>query len=475
MELMMKKWYEKLRRYGQTNLTEIDPIDADLACWRDFWRRTDTQAIIVNAGGIVAFYPSKFPMHYRAEKLGERDFFGDFVKAGRDAGLAILARMDINRAIGELYRERPEWFARKKDGSPYIVQGRYQSCLNSGYYKEFIPEVLTEIVDRYHPDGFTDNSWTGIPRTSICYCDNCKRSFRAFAGTDLPEKADYGDPVYRRWISWSYRCRMDNWDLFNRVTRERGGEDCLWLGMVNANFVSGHASFCDLREVAKRSKIMMVDHQGRDGNGFEQNSLNGQLLHQLAGWDVVIPESMANYVRGPLTFRRAAMPPLETQLWMYEGFAGGITPWWHIVGGAQEDRRIFEICEPVMQWHKKHEKYLYDRRPVANVGVLWSQANVEWYGAGRASERLERSWRGLNMALTRAGIPFLPINAEDIAEQTEQIDLLILPELAVVTEGQAEAIEHFVARGGNLFAIGGCVGLLDGDGGARAASRLAEL
>jgi hypothetical protein len=159
---------------------------------------------------------------------------------------------------------------------------------------------------------------------------------------------------------------------------------------------------------------------------------------------------------------------------MLEGIAGGITPWWHIVGSAQEDRRIFDISMPIMQWHKKYEPYLYNRVPVANVGILWSQNNVEFFGAAQAKDRVELSWRGIIMALTRAGIPFLPINAEDIAEQTKDISLLILPELALISEEQAGAIEAFAAAGGNILAIGN-IGIMDTEGSLRRSSCLEKL
>ena len=470
----MTKWYEKARRYGQTNLTEIDPDVCDISFWREFWKKSYTQAIIVNAGGIVAYYPSRFEYHYQAAKLRSRDFFGEFVAAGREAGLAILARMDINRATKNFYDAHPDWFARHEDGSPFILQGRYQSCLNSPYYKEYIPEILKEIIERYHPDGFTDNSWTGISRKSICYCDNCRREFKKWRGMELPAAVDYQDPIYREWILWSYQCRIDNWDLFNQITTCYGGEDCLWLGMVNANFVGSHLSFCDLREVSKRSKIIMVDHQSREGHGFEQNSLNGLLLHQMVGWDKIIPESMGAYTRGPQSYRRSATSPLELQLWMLEGIAGGITPWWHIVGGFQEDKRIYDIEIPVMQWHQKYEQYLYDRTPIADVGVLWSQRNVEFFGGDQSYDRVEMSWRGINMALTRVGIPFLPVNAEDIEEQTKDMSLLILPELAILTLKQVRALEAFAYRGGNILAVG-YVGIMESDGTLRASSSLEDI
>jgi hypothetical protein len=469
----VEKWYEKFHRYGQTNLTEIDPEVCDIAFWRDFWKKTGTQAVIVNAGGIVAYYPSRFKNHYRAAKLGNRDLFGEFCAEARDAGLAVLARMDINRAVKEFYDESPGWFARNRDGSPYITQGRYMSCVNSGYYKEFIPELLREIIEKYHPDGFTDNSWTGIKKDSICYCDNCKNSFYNYCGEELPEKADYRNPVYRKWVKWGYESRLANWDLYNRVAREAGGEDCLWLGMANANFVA-YSSFCDLREVAKRSKIIMVDQQSRDGNGFEQNSLNGLVLHQMAGWDKIIPESMATYTRGVQAYRRGASQALELELWMLEGIAGGITPWWHIIGGAQEDKRIFDLPVRVMQWHQKYENYLYNRIPVANIGIVWSQANADFYGGIKSKELLELSWRGIIMALTRAGLPYLPVNADDISEQAKDLDLLILPQLGLVTESQAAAIEKFVERGGNILATGN-TGIMNEDGSLRQTSRLEKL
>ncbi|MBW7453267.1 beta-galactosidase, partial [Paenibacillus sepulcri] len=376
-----KPWYERTLRWGQTNLTEMDPLNWDKEWWKEYWEQTSVQGVIVNAGGIVAYYPSSFALQYRAQGLGDRDLLGEFVAEARQAGLAVLARMDINRATQDFYDAHPDWFVVNDKGEPVQSNGRYISCVNSGYYKDYIPEVLKEIIANYRPDGFTDNSWTGASRKIICRCGSCKTKFKAETGLDLPSASDYNDPAYRQWIRWSYNCRIENWDLFNRITHEFGGTDCLWLGMFNADPFNPHTAFCDLKEVGKRSKIIMCDHQSRDGNtGFEQNGLNGHLLHNLAGWDTVIPESMSNYVRGVRTFRQGSNPPAESRLWMIDGIAGGISPWYHHVGALQEDRRQFENAPPVMQWHKDNESYLYNRRPCANIGLVWSQENTEFYG-----------------------------------------------------------------------------------------------
>jgi len=100
-------WYRRVRRWGQTNLTERDPVRYDSGWWREHWRRTRIQGVIVNAGGIVAYYPSKHPLHYRARFLGDRDLYGEIVAAAREEGLAVLARMGSDRADKRFYVEHP--------------------------------------------------------------------------------------------------------------------------------------------------------------------------------------------------------------------------------------------------------------------------------------------------------------------------------------------------------------------------------
>jgi len=62
-------WYKRVTRWGQTNITEKDPAHYDIEWWRKYWKRTQTQGVIVNAGGIVAYYPSKIPLHRQAQYL----------------------------------------------------------------------------------------------------------------------------------------------------------------------------------------------------------------------------------------------------------------------------------------------------------------------------------------------------------------------------------------------------------------------
>ena len=93
-----RPWYLRTYRWGQTNITERDPTRYDIPWWRTYWKRTQTQGVIINAGGIVAYYPSRVPFHRPADRLGGRDLFGELCRAAHEDGLVVLARMDSNRA-----------------------------------------------------------------------------------------------------------------------------------------------------------------------------------------------------------------------------------------------------------------------------------------------------------------------------------------------------------------------------------------
>src|ERR1043166_2950308 len=97
-------WYRRTLRWGQTNITEADPERYDIGWWRNYWKRTETQGLIINAGGIVAYYPSQVPGHRQAQYLNGRDLFGELCRAAHEDGIVVLARMDSNRAPQELYQ-----------------------------------------------------------------------------------------------------------------------------------------------------------------------------------------------------------------------------------------------------------------------------------------------------------------------------------------------------------------------------------
>ena len=467
-------WYRRALRWGQTNITEKDPVRYDIDWWRGYWKRTAVQAVIINAGGIVAYYPSRFPLHHRAEFLNGRDLFGELTRAAHEDGLWVMARMDSNRAGEDFFQAHPDWFARDRDGHPIRAANKYVACVNSPYYEQYLPDVLREIIERSRPDGFTDNSWAGLGRDTICYCDNCARVFRAKTAQALPPTADWNAPAYRDWIMWSYARRSQLWDFNNRVTQQAGGPDCIWSGMNSGSVTAQARSFRDLKDIGRRATIMMLDHQRRDDDtGFQQNGDTGKRVHGLIGWDALAPESMAMYESGPGYYRVAAKPAAEARMWMIAGIAGGIQPWWHHVGAVAEDRRMYDSAAPVMQWHQAHERYLVNRTPIADVGLVWSQRNTDFFGRDDPDSRVDAPYTGFMHALVRARIPYLPVHIDDI-EASRGLRVLVLPNIGALSDAQAVAVRRFVEGGRGVIATGQ-TSLYTGTGDPRDDFALADL
>jgi hypothetical protein len=468
-------WFLRTRRWVQTNLNEQDPATYDRSLWADYWARVRAQGVIVNAGGIVAFYPTRLPWHHRASALGERDLFGEILGAARRAGLTVLARMDSTRTYEGVFREHPDWFARDAHGEPFRAGDLYTACVNGPWVKECVPAILREITERYHPDGFTDNSWSGLGQGQVCYCDHCREDFRRTA-RDLPVRVDWDDPAYRAWILWSYARRTGIWDAYNRITHEAGGPDCHWLGMCQGDPSEMCGDFRHPKALWSRSPIVMLDWQARrPGEGFQTNATAGKVVHGVLGWDKLVPESTALYL-GPTRpmFRKAAKPEPEVLLWAIEGMAAGIQPWWHHLGASQDDRRQLRTAERLSQWHAENEAYLFDRRPIATVGVAWSETNIDWYGRGESATRAETPFTGVAGALGLHRIPWRAVHADDVARDAPELDSLVLPNLAAMSDAQCAAVRRFVEGGGGLVATGE-TSLYDHEGRRRADLALAEI
>jgi hypothetical protein len=199
----------------------------------------------------------------------------------------------------------------------------------------------------------------------------------------------------------------------------------------------------------------MFDHQHRSNErGLQDNSHAGKLLHGLLGWDKLIPESMPMYQGSAPVFRLSSKPAPEARLWMVSGFAGSIQPWWHHIGAYHEDRRQYATAEPVMDWHQKNQEYLVNRTPVACVGVVWSQDNIDFYGRDQAAERVMQPYWGMVQALVRTRIPYLPVHAEDIDREAGSLQVLVLPEVGALSDSQLHSIRRFVDQGKGLVATG---------------------
>jgi hypothetical protein len=457
-------WYRRCLRWGQIHFKERDPRYYDLQWWREYWKRNALQGVIVGAGGPAAFYPSKFPWQRRADFLNGRDLTGEWVKAAHEDGLAVLARMCSGQISEEAFRAHPEWVTRLASGEPFRRGDGYSACINGAYFEEYVPGILREIIERTHPEGIAEVEWGLNTRDVICHCANCIRKFRDKSGAALPTQIDWTDPTYRKWIQWNYERHTELWDFNNKVTRAAGGDHCLWIGSTVPGMKSQSTVFHDLREIGKRSEFHTIL------TDFEEGDDEGKRIHQLVGWDKIA----VGWTMMPLYGGYAGRPDAQKSLDTIEGTASGLGPLVFWQDAYQFDRRMYRATEDSLKWHERNQRYLTNRRPVAAVGIAWSQKNCDYYGRANPDELVEAPYRGFTQALMRARIPYLPVHTSDIHEQARDMAVLILPNVGALSDAECDAIREFVRQGGALVATG-ATSLYDEWGDARADFALADL
>jgi hypothetical protein len=467
-------WYKNTHRWVQINLSEIDARDLDVEFWQRYWKENEINGIIINAFGPIAYFPVDTIPQHRSKYLGKRDIFKELVDAARANDIKVIARIDSNTANKDLYSDHPDWFCQDINGNPFNAEENYHTCINGGYYSAQIPNVIREIIEKYSPESFADSSWAS--QIEICYCENCKKAFRDSSGLNLPKESNFEDPAYREWVKWWKKCLLDYYRRLNQITNDLGGSDCLWIGMIFGDFYfSLRNTAYDYSDLKEFRKAIVIDSQARDRiSGYEQNGLNGMALHQVFGDDVLIINCVAVYGGGYPFARKATRPSEDVRTWMRSGIAGGMVPNTHFIGGSQDDKRMFKTIEPVMKWHKQNEEYLFNRKLVANIAVAWSSENYHFYGKKNAYEICKLPYSGFSGALLRRRIPYFPINCKDIEQESDRMDLLVLPDTAVLTDEQTEAIIQYIKKGKNIL-LTGATGMLDEMGCPRTSFLLDEL
>src|SRR5438093_11160439 len=259
-----RPWYETMRRCGKLNLNERDPLTLDVASWIDYWASLKLDALLLNGGGIVAFYPTDVPYHHRSEFLGSRDLFGELASATKARGMRLVARMDCNYAYEDALKAHPEWFERNRDGSPRPHNEStwlYKTCMFSTYFTEQMPAIYREINKRYPVDGFFTNGWPSTGSLEICYCEACQKLYRETLGGVPPETTDASNPVYRRYYGIYMDRILQVWKLWQSVAQEKS-EESVYVG----NLGGGIDTVKSLRKLSDAAAWFNADHQGRSGS-----------------------------------------------------------------------------------------------------------------------------------------------------------------------------------------------------------------
>lgn len=434
-------------RWAQLTLVEDDPPKLDVGFWLDYFRRTHADAVCLSAGGCVAYYPTEVPFHHRSAWLGDRDVFGELVAGCRKLGMVVIARTDPHATYDDVQAAHPDWIAVDAEGRPrrhWASPEMWVTCGLGPYNFEIMTEVHREVVGRYRVDGLFVNRWEGH---GTCYCEHCRRGFHEATGRDLPRTADPRDPAARDYRQWREERLFALWRLWETEARKINPDCC-----VIPNTGGGATSRLDMKTIGERAAMLVADRQARRGlmapwaigmNAKEYRAAVGR--KPVAGlFSVGVEEAYR--------WKDSVQSADEIRLWVADLIANGMRPWYTKFAGTLHDRRWLQPVEEIFAWCHGAERYLRNERPLARVGLVYSQQTA-WSCGERARDRVEDPALGWYQALVESRVPFEMVHDRLLdAEHLAPLRTLVLPNVEALSDRQCAQLAAFVRGGGGLVA-----------------------
>ncbi|MFC5411154.1 alpha-amylase family protein [Larkinella bovis] len=435
-------WLDGPMRWAQLAFVERDPGHYDPDFWLHYFKRIHATGALLSAGGVVAFYPTQVPLHHRSDFMGNSNTLGYLVEGCKKLDMKIMLRTDPHAARQNVYEAHPDWIAVTADGQKrrhWANPDLWVTCALGPYNFEFMTQVTREIMQQFQPEGIFSNRWAGH---DICYCEHCVRNFRAASGLDLPRKADKLDLTYRKWADWRMKRLRELWAVWDAEIRRQ---------KPTARFIPN--GFPDKVITGREADLFFADQQARRGlmppwaNGKGAKELRSTLgLKPLIGiFSVGIEEEFR--------WKDSVQSDAEIRIWVAEGTANGMRPCFVKFGADIYDKRWMEAVASLYERYYKNEPYLRNTAPMARVGVVYSEQTDRNYGGKPWQQKTGDHLDGMYHALVENRIPFDMVNDRLLTpDDLKRFKLLILPNIAALSDTQCQQLRAFVNNGGSLVA-----------------------
>jgi len=442
-------WYEDATRWTQLTFVEDDPLHFELDAWRDIMVRTRSNAICLSAGGYIAYYPTKVPLHYVSKHLGDRDLFGEVVEVARSLDMKVMARVDPHAVHADAAAAHPEWLACTPDGRPVEHPSHpdiWITCVHSDYHSEFLTDVAREIVRDYGVDAVFANRWEGP--MSVSYSDVARRSFRDATGLELPLSEPKTDPVWREYATWRGRrlsTLIDTWDSAVRTIDPA------------ARFIPNRGPFqlrtLDPVVIDRATPAFFVDKQGRAGD--EAIWAAGRVGKRSRG---TYPDRPVNLITsvGPEQHEHRWKDSVDSSAELVTAIADGIlheaNPWFTKFNARIVDDRWIAPVAQAFRLHETVEGHYRSSTARPEVVIL-ENMTVDEADLMAAYTATFDDEDGVYQALIEARIPFGFVPDFRLSsERLEGVKVVVLPDAMALSDSQVAVLQDFVEAGGSIVA-----------------------
>lgn len=458
---MDNSWLKERGRSMHMTIRDVDCQDFDVDAFVQGLKELNVTFYSFFAGGYVSTYPTKLEDQRISPYLNGHDLMGELVEKSHAAGIKVVAMIDLAQLTPDAARRHPDWCARNAQGEPIRVEDRiFATCPNSAFRREYCVEMFKEILENYDIDCVKLGGGSFGFSNEICYCDRCRESYRAFSGAELPEKRDWKDPNFRKFYAWQLKTTREM-IAYVRDTVNAIKPGMPLMGNATAFGDPGWILKCglDMEELAVTQDAVQVETQARERAADE-----GETVWQSLTWPAETANYMTHITDRPIwdvssyflawPWRRSAMSYAEQKVYFAQKIAFGAIPMVNTSGGpmkVHEDQRGWKAIREIYGYMADHQQYYDGDESYARIAVLVSQETLVFYGNDKAADRYVKHIRGVEQMLQEKQIPFDLLSIRTFRSAMDY-DLVILPNMACMSDAEGEKIRAFVKAGGRLIA-----------------------
>lgn len=393
-------------------------------------------------------------------KTKNPDRLKEYLPLAHKNGIRVIVYFNVHWYSTNFGKEHPDWLQIREDGTAIDnVYGTSTSfCINSPY-REWVFQMLRDLC-KYQIDGiFYDGP---IFFANTCYCNSCKEMFRQRYKKDLPKKSDTSHPDWKDLIEFQADTMSEFDAESNRIIKGINPEILLYM---NDNSTWPYwPTGRDNRRIVKNTDIL-----GAEG-GFLYGDLNKTTIYK-PGISAKLLVSQAEG-KPSIVFLKPAHGPwsiayflaeIETRFLMAETLSGGANCWVAFFTDSLKAKELSVIKE-YNSMMKKYPEPFFNTESCAKVALLWHNLGVNFYSGSSVpltdfTQEIKpqkigdmfSEFHGLYEGLARSQVPFDVIDEQNLKNLC-RYDLLVMPNIATLSEKDAETIKEFVRNGGNLFA-----------------------
>ncbi|MDR1638235.1 MAG: hypothetical protein LBT59_00935, partial [Clostridiales bacterium] len=389
---MQKHWHQRQLRILQTVLREPDAKGYDAKAVASYMEESGSNAIVVNAGGIIDFFQAKGPLRRINVFLQEQDILGDLTYECHKRGMAVMARVDFRGVEKERYEQSPDWFALDQEKGPRVgYEGRiHKPCYAGMYAGENAAKYIRGLMEEYPIDGIWENS-VGFG-DGICYCKTCRDRYMADAGRLIPNEGA-GREEIQAYRAWKAGVAAGHLRLMRDTVKSFGDDKAYCaeiFGMFHASGAIGTGidlyNAKDLFDFLATPAFLDGPASGKRYDELSQAASSMRFLRSISPSKEIVLLCGNNGTK----FRYVKAPTVETKIWMWEAAAVGAGFWNCMFNGqhpgATFDRRNALIEKPVYEFLKSSESALSGQAPVMDVAIFFSKPSRDLFGSDDESK-----------------------------------------------------------------------------------------